>query len=265
LDGVADGIIAAPDLCDFNPLTVVGQAINCSHAGPQTTISAEAATIALATWTGSRSVEGKLQWYGLNKDAPLTTLVGTNCNSQGTCSPVPFEIASAWITHFVQKNPEFDIAVLSHRQYDTVFRQSVNQYTSILGTNDPDLTDFRDAGGKMITWHGLADPLIFPNGTYQYYQQVLELDPNAADYYRFFPAPGVGHCADGVGWFPASSLQSLVDWVEKDVVPETLEGTTLPNANGTVRRAPLCPYPLVLAYIGGDINAASSFQCRRSL
>ena len=262
MDDVADGIVAAPSPCDFDPRTVVGQAINCSDTGTETTVSIEAATVALATWTGSRSVEGKFQWYGLNKDATLLVLAGTNCSSAGNCSAAPFELSSTWITHFVQKNPDFDIVNMSHRQYDTVFRQSVNQYASILGTNDPDLTDFRDSGGKMITWHGLADPLVPPNGTYEYYQRVLEHDPNAADYYRFFPAPGVGHCADGIGWFPASSLQSLVNWVENDVVPETLDGTTLPDANGTVRHAPLCPYPLVLAYTGGDINAASSFRCQ---
>ena len=27
----------------------------------------------------------------------------------------------------------------------------------MLGTNDPDLSKFKANGGKMITWHGLAD------------------------------------------------------------------------------------------------------------
>src|SRR5206468_1840394 len=111
----------------------------------------------------------------------------------------------------------------------SIFRQSKNQFASIISTNDPDLTDFRDAGGKMITWHGLADELIFPNGTFDYYKRVLDFDPNAADYYRFFPAPGVAHCRGGIGWYPGDSFQSLVDWVENDIVPGTLNGTTLPG------------------------------------
>lgn len=264
LDGLADNIVSAPGLCDFDPHSVVGQAINCSDTGTVMEISSEAATIAQAAWTGPRSPDGKFRWYGLNKDASLAGLVGTNCTSAGACTGLPLQISVDWISLFVQKNPDFDVASISYRQYDTIFRQSVNQFASILGTNDPDLTDFRDAGGKMITWHGLADELLPPNGTYQYYQRVLDVDPNAADYFRFFPAPSVGHCVNGTGWFPNTSLQSLVDWVENGIVPDTLLGTTLPSSNGTVRQAPLCPYPLVTAYKGGDINLASSFQCQPS-
>lgn len=264
-DGVTDGIIAAPGLCNFDPHTVVGQTFYCTDSGTNRTISSEAATIALAAWTGPRSVDGKFEWYGLNKDASLTFgWVGTNCSAAGTCKGQPFPIASSWIQFFVQKDPSFDVTNISFRQYDSIFRQSNNQFASILSTSDPDLTDFREAGGKMITWHGLADQLIPPNGTIDYYQRVLALDSHAADYYRFFPAPGVAHCANGTGYYPASSLQSLVDWVEKDIAPETLNGTTLPDINGTVRQAPLCRYPQIAAYKGGDINVASSFQCQSS-
>jgi Tannase and feruloyl esterase len=264
LDGVIDGIVAAPGLCAFDPHTVVGQAFTCADNGANGTISSEAATIALAAWTGPRNTDGKFLWYGLNRDAPFSGLVDTTCSSPETCVGQPFPIAASWITQFVQKDPNFDIARMSYRQYDSIFRQSNNQFASIIGTSDPDLTDFREAGGKMITWHGLADELIFPNGTYDYYQRVLDLDSKAADYYRFFPAPGVAHCGGGVGFFPDSSIKSLVDWVENDIAPDTLDGTTLPDANGTVRKAPLCPYPLVAAYKGGDINVASSFQCQSS-
>lgn len=264
LDGVADGIIAAPGLCNFDPHTVVGQTFNCTQTGSNMKISSAAATIALAAWTGPRTVDGRFEWYGLNKDASLSGLVNTTCSSNGTCTGQPFPIPSSWITLFVQKDPNFDITNLSYRQYDSIFRQSNNQFASIIGTSDPDLTDFREAGGKMITWHGLADELLFPNGTYDYYQRVLDLDPKAADYYRFFPAPGVDHCGGGTGYFPAESLESLVDWVENDIVPETLIGTTLPDINGIVRQAPLCPYPLVAAYTGGDINIPSSFRCQPS-
>jgi hypothetical protein len=241
----------------------VGQSFNCAESGANGTISSEAATVALAAWTGPRTTDGKFLWYGVSKDASFSGLTNTNC-STGTCVGQPFSIGSSWITHFVQKDPSFDITRMSYRQYDSIFRQSVNQFESIIGTSDPDLTDFRAAGGKMIIWHGLADELVAPNGTYEYYQRVLELDSSAADYFRYFPAPGLAHCGRGVGYFPDSSLQSLVDWVENEIVPDILNGTTLPDANGTVRKAPLCPHPLVAAYKGGDINVASSFQCEAS-
>jgi Tannase and feruloyl esterase len=264
LDGVTDGIIAAPGLCDFDPLTVVGQAFTCADNGTNLTISSEAAIIALAAWTGPRSVDDKFQWYGLPKDASFSGYVNTTCSSSGACEGLPFPISSSWIQYFIQEDPTFDVTNISYRQYDTIFRQSINRYASILGTSDPDLTDFREGGGKIISWHGLADEIIPPNGTFEYYDRVLDLDPTVAEFFRVFPAPGVAHCRGGVGYYPSETLQSLVDWVENGVVPEFLNGTTLPDANGVVREAPLCPYPLVAAYKGGDVNVASSFECESS-
>ncbi|KAF4625408.1 hypothetical protein G7Y89_g12753 [Cudoniella acicularis] len=75
--------------------------------------------------------------------------------------------------------------------YEDVMRKSRQTFNSVLGTNDPNLSLFKKSGGKMITWHGLSDPLIFPNGTSQYYDRVLAQDASAKDYYRFFQAPGI--------------------------------------------------------------------------
>ena len=107
----------------------------------------------------------------------------------------------------------------------------------------------------MITWHGLADPLIFPNGTSDYYRRVLEGDPEAADFYRYFEAPGMGHCSGGIGPAPVDALQALMDWVEKDVVPETL----LARTEDVERK--LCAWPKVQRYVGGNPNVSESFEC----
>lgn len=115
----------------------------------------------------------------------------------------------------------------------------------------------------MITWHGLADLLIPPNGTSDYYEQVMALDPHIRDYYRLFEAPGVGHCWGGIGPFPGDAFASLMRWVEEGIAPDVLAGTS-PPVNGKVQHRPLCPYPLVSAYKGGDPNQASSFECAAS-
>ena len=263
MDGVTDGIIAASN-CHFDPFTLVGQNITCP-GGSDLTISSQAAKAVEAVWSGARTVDGKFLWHGYGKDANLSTLLNTTCSTDVECTGGLYQLASNWLNYYILEDPEFDIRNVSHREYDRIFRLSKNIYRSILGTDDPDLTEFRQAKGKMITWHGLSDDFIPPNGTYQYYKQVLELDPDAADFYRFFPAPGVAHCMGGVGYFPGSALQSLVAWVEKGVAPETLEGTTMPDANGVVRKQPLCPYPLVAAYKGGDQNETSSFECRSAV
>jgi Tannase and feruloyl esterase len=264
LDGLKDGVIAASGLCNFDPHALVGKKINCTDTGAERTISAEAAIVALAFWNGPRTTDGRFMWYGYNRGASLAGVANTTCDSTGKCSPVPFSISDPWIKDFVLKDPSFNLQNISYREFDTIFRQSKSQFDSIISTNDPDLRDFREAGGKMITWHGLADELIPPNGTFDYYDKVLKLDPKAEDFYRVFAAPGVDHCGRGNGYIPLDAFQSLIDWVEKDVVPETLNGTTIPGPDGTMRHEPLCPYPLVSAYKGGDVNQASSFRCEQS-
>lgn len=132
----------------------------------------------------------------------------------------------------------------------------------MIGTGDPDLTDFKKAGGKMITWHGNSDPVIPFNGTVDYYERVSALDADTTDYYRFFPVPGLGHCGGGTGWFPGDALDSLVDWVENGKAPETLYAEVLgENPENITRSVELCAYPKVLTYVGGDGNQPSSFTC----
>ena len=80
---------------------------------------------------------------------------------------------------------------MTNEEYFRVLHQSRNQYSSIIGTSDPDLSLFKARNGKLITWHGLGDQLIFPNGTEDYYKRVAEQVDDVQDFYRYFEAPGV--------------------------------------------------------------------------
>lgn len=60
-------------------------------------------------------------------------------------------------------------------------------------------------------------------------------------------------------------MESLVKWVEEGVVPETLEAATMPTGKDEAPAyRPLCLYPLVAAYVGGDTSDAASFECAES-
>ncbi|KOS44963.1 hypothetical protein ACN38_g4070 [Penicillium nordicum] len=116
---------------------------------------------------------------------------------------------------------------------------STCQYESMVGTNNPDLSKFKRHGGKIITWHGLSDEAILPNGTVSYYEEVLKHDPKAHDFYRFFEAPGVGHCYGGLVPIPKRAMSQLMEWVEKDHPPITLHATK--GSNNTARVVPVSP------------------------
>ncbi|KAL2815998.1 tannase and feruloyl esterase [Aspergillus cavernicola] len=266
LDGVKDGIISMPGLCHFEPLSVVGKTVRCTAPNGTIKISKKAAKFAASVWAGAKSSDGSSLWYGSLHETPLTALGGTKCVSLTSCDPVPFTISADWLRAFISRDSSLDLSTINHQVFNRLFRASVNGFSSVMGTRDPDLTGFKQSGGKMITWHGMKDELIFYNGTEDYYRQALEADPELHDYYRFFPAPGVEHCGGGPGWYPGDSFQALVDWVEKGVAPDTLRAIATPSATGDahppLRTADLCAYPKVLTFVGGDPDRASSFTCK---
>ncbi|KAF2216805.1 hypothetical protein CERZMDRAFT_32465 [Cercospora zeae-maydis SCOH1-5] len=263
LDGVKDGIISAPDDCHFDAETLVGQRYSL-QPGTQQTITPEAAQIANAAWRGPRSPNGRYDWYGLTHGTNLTLgLVATECKNESanSCVGEPFSIAEEWFKYFVMKDPDFDVSNLTDTQYFDLIHKSVQEYDSIISTSDSDLEPFKRYGGKMITWHGLSDELIFPNGTVDYYQRVLELDPEAADFYRYFEAPGVQHCSGGPGPLPTGAFDALISWVEEGDAPETLLASKDVGQGAAVIERELCAWPKKQTYIGGDPNVKESFMC----
>ncbi len=190
-------------------------------------------------------------WPGLPKSAefgPVTKAPG-----------IP--VALGWVQTFLKKQPGFDASKITYRQFAELFRQSVREYDDVIGTSDPDLSDFRRAGGKLITFVGTDDQLIPPGGTLRYRREVereLGGPKRVNEFYRLFLAPGVPHCAGGAGAAPTNALGALVDWVEHGKAPSTLPAA---NSDKTLTRD-LCPYPQVSRYRGhGDPAVASSYLC----
>ena len=150
--------------------------------------------------------------------------------------------------------------------------------SSTLNANDSDLHDFMRHGGKLILYNGLADPGVpFPD-TVAYYERVLATvgDAEGFNSARLFLVPGMGHCLGGPGatdfgqplspGVPADRdadvLMSLVAWTEGAKAPDRLLARS-PGDNGSpTRERPLCAYPALPTYTGGDPVKSASFACR---
>lgn len=191
-DGVRDGVIGDPARCRFDPRSLVGRATPCG------VITATDASVVARILAGPRSVEGDFLWYGLRPGASFAGLATTTA-----AGGVPFPIALTHLGIWVQRNPAWDWTTTTYERYDQLFAQSKRMYDAVIGTADPDLRAFRNAGGKLLIWHGQADQLIFPQGTVDYYRRVVAVTPGTADFTRLFLAPGVAHCAGGPGPQPA--------------------------------------------------------------
>ncbi|KAL6242331.1 hypothetical protein RBB50_010879 [Rhinocladiella similis] len=260
-DGVVDNIISDPAECRFDPFALVGQNVTCF--GMHATISNAAAKAAAMVWDAVRTTNGSFLMPGLNYGALLNAVLNSTCDNQtGNCKMVPFYYSEQFIKYWMIKRPDFDWTTLTLTELDRLWEYSANTYSDMTASNNPDLSGFRAAGGKMITWHGLADPAVPTNVSRIYYNQVAQLDPGISQYYRLFEAPGVSHCGGGNGLYPGHALESLIAWVEEGKVPDILQGVSLPTENGTVYHRPICAYPRMAKYKGtGDVTLADSWKC----
>jgi len=245
-DGVKDGIVGDWRGCRFDARTLIGTATPCG------TITAADADLINKTWAGPRDADGGFLWYGPERDADLQAL--------NNGSGAPF-----FVGYFLVQNPGWDWQTMTYAQYLRLFRQSVLQYQAVIATDDPDLSRFRDAGGKVVFWHGTADPLIFFRGSVDYYQRLEAATGGARQtrtFARFFVAPGVGHCGGGHGATPTDPLDAVVRWVEHGQAPDRLTGRRVDATGTVVLTRPVCPYPLVARYSGhGATTEAKSFTC----
>jgi hypothetical protein len=189
----------------------------------------------------------------------LTASRGTPLKAQG------FTFTSEWLRYWITQNPQFDWTTITPAAYQRLWDQSLEQYGLVIGTDNPDLSDFRNRGGKLIVWHGWADQLITAEGTIDYYNRVLKQmggQEKTAEFLRLFLAPGVGHCAGGAGPTPSNPLDSLLTWIEDGKAPDTLAATRRDQSGAVTRSRPLCQYPLVAKYKGsGSTDDATNFVC----
>ncbi|MGX1807585.1 tannase/feruloyl esterase family alpha/beta hydrolase [Nocardia sp. NPDC055321] len=257
-DGIADGLISDPSRCDFDPRSLIGSTVACE--GKDYTISAADAEVVRKIWDGPRDVSGRQLWYGLPIGADFSNLTASTTGPDGVTVGSPFPVPAQWVANFVEKQPAFDTANITYAQFDQIFQQARSEFDSIIGTTDPDLSAFRDAGGKIITWQGYADQLIPTAGTVDYRDRVdarLGGTTEVDDFYRVFLAPGVGHCALA----GSNDLTALTAWVEEGKAPDVLRAD-LTTATGQTVARDICRLPFVSRYSGdGDPAAPTSFRC----
>jgi feruloyl esterase len=257
LDGVNDGVLEDPTRCTYDPKALVG-----TTTGDCGEFSEADADIIRKIWDGPKRRDGSALWYGLPRGGAfaLSATGGT------PLAPRPFGITLDWLRYFVTADPGFDWTTVTHATYEQLWDQSLEEFNAVIGTDNPDLTAFRDRGGKIVLWHGWADQLIYAGGTIDYYKRVQQAMGGAAkvsQFARLFMAPGVAHCGGGAGPSPSGQFDAVVKWVEEGKAPETLDAVRRDQTGKPVRSRPLCQYPLVAKYTGkGSTDEAASFACR---
>ena len=245
-DGVVDRIIARPGQCDFDPGTLAceaGDAAQCLT--PQEVDAARSIYAGVVNPTTGEPIYpaaqpgSELSWVVFAQDET---------------------IGSSYYRNVVFNNPNWDYHGID---FDADVAFALDAYYGVLQTQDPDIAEFVERGGKLLLWHGWTDPLVTPGNTVNYYESVrATIGPEATDEgVRLFMAPSVNHCGGGDGAVPADLLGVLEAWAEQGDAPETMLASRAREDGSTVER-PLCRYPLVARYDGsGDPDDAASFSC----
>jgi hypothetical protein len=275
LDGVSDGVLTDPRICEYS--AAADRAITTSEctASDATCLTPGEAAAIDKMWQGpvacsradsegtcrvsdvaARDLDkrgNKRLWYGQPRGTDLTALGGA----------MPFPVAIEQTRYWVYFDPAWDWTHLDYATFPAFFKDTVDKVGPIMASDNPNLSAFRDSGGKLVLWHGWVDQLINAQGTIDYYDRVAREQggyERTQEFARFFLAPGVMHCAGGNGPQPQGLFQAVVDWVEQDRVPDRVLASK-PIEGGTQSR-PLCPYPTQARWTGeGSSDDAANFVC----
>ena len=216
-----------------------------------------------AIWEGPRRRDGSFLWYGLTRGTnflPLSGVAGDPLMGR------PMRITLDWFRYFLARDPGFDWTGMTHASYDHFWDQSVEEFGRVFGTDRTDLSGFRDRGGKAIVWHGWNDPLIYAQGTIDWFEGVENRMGETGDFLRLFLPSGVEHCRPVPGLSPDNPFAAVVRWVEEGIAPKTLDGVRRDGDGMTAASRPICRYPLVAVYSGsGSAEDATSFECREQV
>ena len=171
--------------------------------------------------------------------------------------------ATEMMKYFFYADPDW-----TYENYEfSDFSHHAARLAPVLNADDPDLSDFRARGGKLIIDNGWMDASLTAYGTLDYYESVITLDETARNDVRLFLRPGVTHCIGGPGPYGTDYIAALETWLDTGVAPEQLDAPfVLPTLglppSGQGGRI-ICAHPGVVTYEGtGDSNDPKNFSCK---
>jgi feruloyl esterase len=164
---------------------------------------------------------------------------------------------------FTPPDPSFAIAQFDFDRHPA----RMEAFSAMFDTyRDATLAEFRKRGGKLLIFHGTADPIFSALESIDYYQRLARSNGGAeatASWARLFLVPGMNHCAGGPATDSFDGLGAITAWVEQGRAPARIDAAAPPNSSYFPGRTrPLCPYPAAPRYSGrGSLEDGANFAC----
>jgi len=214
LDGLVDGQITNPRACTFN-IDTMGP----PPAGDATLTASELATVKAMYAGTTNEATGQQRYTGAKFGSEAD--FDPNFSDNGGYGP--------FIGHYVYGvlSPPFDYR--RDLNWSTVYDQTKAALSPITAAPSPDLTAFKNHGGKIIQFAGWNDSVVPPDGSVNYYhslalfeklhglpsatinQMTNSLTPEMVaataaaigdrvrQYHRLFMLPATAHCGGSTG------------------------------------------------------------------
>lgn len=257
LDGLADGMINDFEGCDFDP-----SSLRCAAGDDASQTQC----------LSNRQVEGLIEIFGGARNSRGEPLYGRFSFDTGIADPAwrsmhlgsdgrPPANASLGLDTLrlfamTPARPNLDPLDFDF-DHDLAATAETAAINDAIGTLH---STFAARGSKLIVYHGLSDQGMSAGALTDWYTGLIPRnDAGPQDWARLYFVPGMTHCAGGQSTDSFDMLTAIQDWVEEGVAPDRVvaSGRAFP---GITR--PLCPYPKVARYDGGDPDDADSFSCR---
>ena len=225
LDGAEDGLISDPRQCTPDVSTLL-----CEEGQDAMQCLSEAEIGVVTKWyqTPVNAAGEALYPGGIPAGSEPFWWLWLTGNTEGAAPLNPLFAQSFGAYLAFEQDPGEDWKATDFDFETDISRMA--KAAAMYNSHDPDISEFRAAGGKMIVWHGWADAIVTPGQTVDWHEKAQAEAGGAealAENVRLFMIPGMDHCGllpspGGIAMESIDPLTALERWIETGEAPETI-------------------------------------------
>lgn len=253
IDGVKDGVLENPLLCDFD---ISSLQCKSSDTNPSTCLTPAQVSTAQKIYLGPVDFRSNISLYpGFSLGSETEWMSQEGYLAQVFSIPI--------LQNMLFNNLSYDASTFN---WGTDVDAVDVRVGALIDETSPDLSVLKATGAKMVVFQGWSDPYNAATWPIQHLGQIEDFfGGDVSDWFRLFMIPGGGHCGSATNYpqVPGTwhALDAVVQWVETGQPPAAILGTDPADKKLKGKTSKLCPWPQTAKFRGGDPNDWNSFKC----